>query len=93
LVPLSDGVEISYAQVNGDTWTWRFHNDNAATITTMEFTYEDKDGMHNDSFPGELKGFQTFGGWAAFTASSRPTIRITKIERGGKKGKFNLNPY
>ena len=79
---LSNQVSVSYNQVQRDTWTWKFRNESAdTTITYMSFKYRDKDGEHTDVFPGRLRPGEAFGGWSAFTASSRPTIVITAIER------------
>ena len=79
---LSNEVSVSYNQVQRDTWTWKFRNESAvSTITYMTFKYWDKDGEHRDVFPGRLRPGEVFGGWSAFTASSRPTIAITAIER------------
>jgi hypothetical protein len=47
----------------------------------MQFEYTDKDGTHPDVLPMNLKPGEVFGGWAAFTASSNPTIRILKITK------------
>ena len=72
---IGQGVSVSYCQVSKTMWTWKFRNDQQTTITYLAFTYSDKDGAHRDIFPGSLAGGKAFGGWAAFTASSRPTIR------------------
>jgi hypothetical protein len=74
-------VSVSFNQVNKETWTWKFRNDGADTITFMEFEYTDKTGTHHDVLPGSLKPGHVFGGWAAFTASSNPSIHITKVTR------------
>jgi hypothetical protein len=78
---LSNQVSVSYNQVQRDTWTWKFRNEGVTTIKYMSFKYWDKDGEHRDVLPGSLRPGEVFGGWAAFTASSRPTIVITEIER------------
>ena len=78
---VGNGVWVSYTQVNRDTWTWKFKNVGTTTITYMRFTYEDKDGEHPDILPGSLRPNAVIGGWAAFTASSRPTINIVEINR------------
>jgi hypothetical protein len=79
---LTDLVSVSYNQVEHDVWTWKFRNEsNSTTITYMSFKYWDEDGEHSDVLPVRLEPGEVFGGWAAFTASSRPTIAITEIER------------
>ena len=78
---VGSGVSVSFAQVNRDTWTWKFRNDEDTTITYMDFKYTDSKGDHKDTLPGSLGPHKVFGGWAAFTASSRPTIEISKIKR------------
>lgn len=79
---VSNQVSVSYSQVQRDTWTWKFRNESATTtITYLSFKYWDKDGEHSDVLPGSLRPGEAFGGWAAFTASSRPTIVIKEIER------------
>ncbi len=72
-------VSVSFTQVNRDTWTWKFRNDGARPIVLLKFQYTDRDGTHADILPGDLQPGQVFGGWAAFTASSSPTIRLTQI--------------
>jgi hypothetical protein len=86
---LTNNVSVSFAPVNGNTYTWKFRNDGYDTIHYMEFSYSYIDantGLYKtdtDVLPGSLRPGQVFGGWAAFTAVSRtqPTIRITKIDR------------
>lgn len=78
---VGENVSVSFSQVNRETWTWKFRNDGGTAITYMAFQYADKDGSHNDVLPFTLQPGQAFGGWAAFTASSNPTIRIVKITR------------
>ncbi|BCM92470.1 hypothetical protein IAD21_04350 [Abditibacteriota bacterium] len=79
---VSHEVSVSYAQIKGDTWTWRFlNNSDSTTITYMAFKYRDKDGEHANILPGQLKPGAAFGGRAIFTASSRPTIIIKEIKR------------
>lgn len=83
---LGSFVSVSYSQVNGNTWTWKFRNDGSSTITYMEFKYTDSLGVHQGGLnvlPFDLKPGQAFGGWTAFasTGSSRPSVAITKIQR------------
>jgi hypothetical protein len=75
------GVSVSFSDVDSETYTWRFRNDGERTITFLSFEYTDKDGTHSDVLPGDLAPHAIFGGWAAFTASSRPTIRLLKVTR------------
>ena len=76
-----NGVSVSFKQVNKDTWTWRFRNDAASTITFLEFSYDDN-GPHTDVLPATLASGESFGGWSAFTASSpRINLRLTKVKR------------
>ena len=83
----SVNVSVSFAQVPGNTlWTWRFRNDGAVAVTYMDFNYSDDTGQHKDTFPGTLNPGQILGGWAAFTASSNPTITITKIQWANSPG-------
>lgn len=80
---IGNDVSVSVCQVSSDTWTWKFRNDGSTTITYMTFGYTDKDGDHPDILPGSLRPGAVIGGWAAFTASSRPTrIWIKEIQRG-----------
>ena len=81
--PLGQQVSVSFSEVPGSsTWTWKFRNDGATAITYMDFYYTDNTGKHTDVLPGRLNPGQTFGGWAAFTASSAPIILIKTIQRG-----------
>ena len=77
----SELVSVSFSQVERDTWTWKFRNDGGQTITYMKFQYTDKDGSHSDVLPVDLKPHAVHGGWASFTASSNPTIRILELKR------------
>src|SRR5689334_21354338 len=74
---IGNGVSVSFTQVTRDTWTWKFRNDEGATIRYMEFNYIDSQGTHPDILPVDVKPGAAFGGWAAFTSSTRPTIVIT----------------
>jgi len=78
---IGNNVWVSYAQVDSSTWTWKFQNIDDRTITFMRFKYTDRDGVHEDVLPGNLKRNEAIGGWAAFTASSRPAIEILQIQR------------
>jgi hypothetical protein len=89
---LGSGVSVSFCEVNkrnhsGSDWTWRFRNDESTTITLLEFTYTEQSFLviekKHDVFPGDLKPGRSFGGWAAFlaTSDSRPMITIDKIKR------------
>jgi hypothetical protein len=79
---LTDEVSVSFLQVQGDTWTWRFRNDSdVTTITYLSFKYTDSEGEHGDVLPGSLSPRSVFGGWAAFTASSEPTITLKEVDR------------
>ena len=77
-------VSVSFLQVNRNTFTWKFRNDGASTITYMKFEYEDNDGTHVDFLPGSLRPNAAIGGWAAFTAVSMPTIRLVEVTRAGE---------
>jgi len=86
---LNNNVSVSFAPVDGTTYTWKFRNDGYNTITYMEFTYTYMDAntyqykTEKDVLPGTLRPGEVFGGWSAFTAVSRsqPVITITKINR------------
>jgi hypothetical protein len=80
---LGNNVSVSFGQVPGTTtWTWRFQNNGTAAITYMDFYVTDTTGRNIDVFPGTLAPGQIFGGWAAFTAVSPPTISIQTIHWG-----------
>ncbi len=82
---VSHDVSVCYAQAKRDTWTWKFLNSSSdTTITYMTFKYTDKDGQHDAVLPGKLKPGTSIGGWAVFTASSRPTITIKQIKRAAQ---------
>jgi len=83
---LSDDIEVKYVQVTKDTWSWAFRNISSKTVTYMKFHYVDAKGSHNDFLPGKLQQNQTVGGWAAFTAVSRPLITIDEIKREPGRG-------
>jgi len=76
-----DHVSVSVCRIDRETWTWKFRNDDSRTITDLEFEYTDASGTHSDVLPGSLKPYGVFGGWAAFTANSRPLIVIKKVTR------------
>lgn len=79
---LSHEVSVSYAKTKRNQWTWKFlNNSDTTTITYMAFRYVDKSGSHDDFLPGKLAPGTAFGGWGAYSASSRPTITIKKIKR------------
>jgi hypothetical protein len=87
--PVSNGVSVSFAQVENSTYAWKFRNDGYNAVTSMRFTYSyiDADSgqykTDSDVLPQRLSPGQIFGGWAAFSANARtqPTIVITEIER------------
>lgn len=79
--PCGNSVPVSFVQVAGlTTWTWKFRNDGAQTITYMDFYYTDNTGKYTDVLPGSLKPGAVIGGWTAFTANSAPTIQIKSIQ-------------
>lgn len=88
-VPLGNSLSVSFAQVDSTTYTWKFRNEGYNRIKYLEFTYSYIDagtGLYRtdqDVLPGSLGSGEAFGGWTAFTASSRsqPIIRITRIDR------------
>jgi hypothetical protein len=88
-VPVGNSVSTSFARVDATTYTWRFRNDGYNKVKYMEFAYsyiDAGDGQYKtdtDVLPGSLSPGEVFGGWAAFTATTRaqPSIRITRIER------------
>jgi hypothetical protein len=87
--PAGNGVSVSFAAVDRTTYTWKFRNDGDNTIKYMEFTYSyvnAETGLYQtdkDVLPVPLGAAKVFGGWAAFTSTSRrpPAIQITKIQR------------
>ena len=81
---IGEKISVSFTQVNKSTWTWKFRNDGETTVTYMDFNYTDTKGTHPDVFPGTLAPHKAFGGWAAFTAESKPEIKIKKITRKEK---------
>jgi len=79
--PCGNSVSVSFSQVAGtSTWTWKFRNDGTQAITYMDFYYTDNTGQNTDVLPGSLNPGDVIGGWAAFTANSRPTIQIKSIQ-------------
>lgn len=75
------GLSVSYCRVDRETWTWKFRNDENTTVNYLRFKYIDSEGEHADTLPVDLEPYQAVGGWTAFTASSRPIIRVTQIKR------------
>lgn len=68
------------------TWTWCFINKADRKITYFEFGYSDLEGEHVDVLPGILKPDGSFGGWAAFTSTGRPTrMWIRKLTYAGEQ--------
>jgi len=91
--PLGNGVSVRFKIVQRNyergyhLWTWEFKNDSySSKVTYLKFEYTEYKMTYEkntDYFPGTLRGGETFGGWAAFTAISaiEPGIRIVDIER------------
>jgi hypothetical protein len=81
---IGNSVSVSFKQVSSDIWTWKFRNDASRALTYLEFEYTDRKGDHRDVHPGSLGPGKVMGGWAAFTATGKPSrIRILKVKYAG----------